>query len=134
MNQTYTVKAGDTLYGISNQFGVSVFDLQELNNVDPANLQIGQVLIIPTSSGTNPGSMFTYTVKKGDTLYNIAKVYDTTVEEISKLNNLKSSSLVVGQVLKIPEKYIADDQITLPSYTTYTVKRGNRIFMGNNWQ
>ena len=41
MNQTYTVKRGDTLYGISNQFGVSVADLTRINNVDPSTNWIG---------------------------------------------------------------------------------------------
>ena len=42
MNETYTVKAGDTLYGVSNQFGVSVTELAELNGIQGSNLQIGQ--------------------------------------------------------------------------------------------
>ena len=70
---TYIVKAGDTLYGISNQFGVSVTDLASLNNVNANTLQIGQILTIPTNSGTNPNNMFMYTVKKGDSLYSIAR-------------------------------------------------------------
>ena len=39
MNQTYTVKKGDTLYGISNQYGVSVSDLANLNNVTAQTLK-----------------------------------------------------------------------------------------------
>ena len=66
---TYVVKRGDTLWGISNQFGVSVTELAELNKVDAKNLQVGQVLTIPTKTGTNPDNMFMYTVKKGDTLW-----------------------------------------------------------------
>lgn len=62
--QTYTVKPGDTLYGISNQFGVSVTELAELNKVNANTLQIGQVLNIPINTGTNPNNMFMYTVKK----------------------------------------------------------------------
>ena len=59
MNDTYTVKAGDTLYGISNQFGVSVTELAQLNNIKGDNLQVGQVLKIPSSSGIIQCS-FTY--------------------------------------------------------------------------
>ena len=73
MQETYTVKAGDTLYGISNQFGVSVTELAELNGIKGSNLSIGTVLKIPNKSGTNPSNMFMYTVKRGDTLYSIAK-------------------------------------------------------------
>ena len=69
INITYTVKKGDTLYGISNQYGVSVTELASLNNVDAKTLQIGQVLTIPDKNGTNPNNMFMYTVKKGDTIF-----------------------------------------------------------------
>ena len=47
MNQTYTVKPGDTLYGISNQYGVSVTELAELNNIKGSNLSIGTILKTP---------------------------------------------------------------------------------------
>ena len=82
---TYTVKAGDTLYGISNQFGVSVIELIKLNNVDANTLQIGKVLRIPDKSGDNPDSVFTYKVVKGDSLYKIANKYNTTVDKIKEL-------------------------------------------------
>ena len=122
---TYTVKAGDTLYGISNQYGVTVNDLINLNNIQGTNIRVGQVLKIPTAGGTNPDSMFTYTVKKGDTLYSIASRYDTTVDKIKELNNLKTNNLSIGQKLNIPETYSA---VTLPSYNNYTVKKGDTLY------
>lgn len=127
MNQTYTVKAGDTLYGISNQFGVSVSELTNLNNVDANNLQIGQILIIPNTSGTNPNGIFLYTVKSGDTLYAIAQKYNTTVSELTKLNKLSNTSLSIGQVLSIPETY-KQEEMNFPSFTTYTVKSGDSLY------
>ena len=102
MNQTYTVKAGDTLYGISNQFGVSVTELASLNNVNALNLKVGQVLKIPNYSGTNPDTMFMYTVKSGDSLYSIARNFGYTVSELMNYNNLKSNLLSIGQIIKIP--------------------------------
>ena len=128
MNQTYTVKAGDTLWGISNQFGVSVTELANLNNVNAQNLQIGQVLTIPTISGTNPSTMFMYTVVKGDSLYKIAQKYNTTVDEIVKLNNLKSTNLSIGQVLRIPEIYINYDETNIPEFINYTVKKNDTLY------
>ena len=126
--QTYTVKKGDTLYGISNQFGVSVVDLKNLNNLKDNNLKIGQVLKISQSSGTNPDSTINYIVKKGDSLYAIARVYNTTVQEIQKLNNLKSNALSIGQELKIPENYVNDASANLPTYINYTVKKGDSLY------
>lgn len=126
--QTYTVKKGDTLYGISNQFGVSVVDLKNLNNLKDNNLKIGQILKISQSSGTNPDSTVNYIVKKGDSLYSIARVYKTTVQEIQKLNNLKSNALSIGQELKIPENYVNDASANLPTYINYTVKKGDSLY------
>ena len=109
--KTYIVKAGDTLYGISNQFGVSVTELARINNVKAETLQIGQELIIPSSSGTNPNTMFMYTVKAGDSLYSIARKYNTTVDALKDLNNLTSTTLSIGQVLRIPEMYTPEEEM-----------------------
>ena len=128
INQTYIVKAGDTLYGISNQFGVSATELARINNVNANTLQIGQVLKIPSTSGTNPDNLFTYTVKSGDSLYKISKVYNTTVDEIKKLNNLTSNALSIGQNLRIPETYTKEDEMTMPIFTNYTVKSGDNLY------
>ena len=128
MNQTYVVKRGDTLYGISNQFGVSVTELASLNGVNANTLQIGQTLIIPVKSGENPDNLFYYTVKSGDTLYSIARIYNTTADEIKKLNYLTSDNLKIGQVLRIPELYIEMDKVSVPNYINYTVKRGDTLY------
>ena len=126
MNQTYTVKRGDTLYGISNQYGVSVNDIINTNNLKSTVLSIGQILKIPILSGTNPSSVFTYTVKKGDSLYNIARRYDTTVDQIIKLNNLSSINLSIGQKLLVPEN--GESVSSLPSYINYIVKKGDSLW------
>lgn len=123
---TYTVKLGDTLYGISRQFGVSTIDLANLNNVKAESLQVGMVLKIPTNAGTNPDSLITYTVKKGDSLYNVAKRYNTTVNDIIKLNNLKSNLLSIGQILRIP--ITTDTIVDIPEYINYTVKKGDTLY------
>ena len=127
--QTYTVRNGDTLYGISNQFGVSVNDLKKQNGLnDTSVIRVGQILYIPNTQGINPNTTFLYTVKKGDTLYNIAKMYNTSVQELIKLNNLKSSTLNIGDQLKIPEMYTNEDNISLPNYINYTVKKGDTLY------
>ena len=123
---TYTVKRGDTLYGISNQYGVSVLDIVNLNNLSSTNLSVGQVLQIPSSSGTNPSSVFTYTVKQGDSLYNIAKRYETTVDQIIKLNNLSNVNLSIGQKLLVPET--GESVVSLPSYINYVVQKGDSLY------
>lgn len=128
MYETYTVKPGDTLYGISNQFGVSVTELAELNEISGSNLPVGTVLKIPSKSGVNPNNMFMYTVQKGDSLYSIARKYNTTVQDIINLNYLKSNNLSIGQVIRIPETYFKPDEMTMPNYISYTVKPGDSLY------
>ena len=129
MEKSYIVKAGDTLYGISNQYGVSVTDLANANNISVnTTLKIGQKLTIPSTLGTNPNTTFIYTVKKGDNLYNIAKKYNTTISEITKLNNLKTNNLSIGQQLKIPETYTKEEEMTMPVYINYNVKKGDSLY------
>ena len=124
----YVVKRGDTLWGISNQFGVSVTELAQANGVNADTLQVGQTLIIPSKSGTNPDNMFMYTVKKGDTLYSIAKVYNTSVEDIKKLNYFTNNSLYVGQVIRIPEIFTKEEEFYVPQFINYVVKKGDSLY------
>ena len=74
--------------------------IKSLNNLSSNTLSIGQVLKIPTTSSESPTT--TYTVASGDTLYAIARKFNTTVDAIKSLNNLSSNTLSIGQVLKIP--------------------------------
>lgn len=128
INQKYIVKKGDTLYGISNQFGVSVTELAEINGIKGSNLNIGEVLIIPNKSGDNPNNMFMYTVKDGDTLYGISRKYNTTVEEIVNLNYLKNNIITPGMVIRIPEIYTKEEEMYMPNYINYIVKKGDTLY------
>lgn len=89
---------------------------------------MGSVLKIPTNVGTNPDNMFMYTVKSGDSLYSIARRYNTTVDEIMKLNYFDTTNLKVGQVIRIPEMFTPDDEMYLPEYINYTVKKGDSLY------
>ncbi len=128
MRETYVVKPGDTLYGISNQFGVSVTELASLNGISGSLLNVGTVLTIPSKSGTNPNNMFMYEVKSGDTLYGIARKYGITVNDIMKLNYFTNTNLSPGQIIRIPEMYFDMDNMNLPNYINYTVKPGDTIY------
>lgn len=117
--QTYVVQPGDTLYGISGQFGVSVEDIMFSNNLSSSVVFVGQILKIPSSSTTA-----LYVVKAQDTLYSIARKYSTTVDEIMRLNNLTSKILSIGQQLRIP---INVDTSTT-DYILYSVKVGDTLY------
>lgn len=98
----YTVKKGDTLYQIAKKYNINVDELKKTNNLTTNNLSIGQKLTIPKKQTEKPTVTTIYTVKKGDTLYQIAKKYNTTVNDIKQLNNLTNNLLSIGQELKIP--------------------------------
>ena len=95
----YTVKKGDSLYSIATKYNVTVNDIKKLNNLSSNNLSIGQKLNIPSNSNTS--SSTTYIVKSGDSLYEIARRYNTTVDSIKKKNNLVTNFLTIGQKLVI---------------------------------
>ena len=99
-NFTYTVVVGDTLFNIANRFNTTVDTLVRLNSLTSTVLRVGQQLLIP---GTPPVQNITYTVVRGDTLFGIASRFNTTVDEIMRLNNLTSTALSIGQVLQIPQ-------------------------------
>lgn len=113
----YVVQSGDTLYSIAQQYGVTINDIMELNNLTTSVLNIGQQLKIP--SYETPDSGINYVVKKGDNLYSIAQKYNTTVNEMKSLNNLTSNLLSVGQTLKIPQT---------SGTLTYTVQSGDNLY------
>ena len=115
--QSYTVVEGDTLYGISKQFGISVNDIKLQNNLKNNIINPGEVLIIPSIATT-----VLYTVKKGDTLYSVSKRYDVEVNEIRKVNNLSSNILSIGQTLFIPINDTADE------FNYYTVLKGDTLY------
>ena len=112
----YIVKSGDTLWSIAKNNGLSVDELKDLNNLTSNKLSVGQKLLI--GEDIVPVINDTYIVKKGDTLYSIAKKYGLSVDELKKYNNLNSSSLSIGQKLKIPSN----------EKNTYVVKSGDTLY------
>ena len=103
---TYTVQRGNTLSQIARAYGVTIRHLVELNNIQNPNLIYpGQKLRITESTNTtlNPVEQNTYyTVKRGDTLYGIARRYGVTVQYLVNLNGISNPNLIYpSQVLII---------------------------------
>ncbi|HEY9115470.1 MAG TPA: LysM peptidoglycan-binding domain-containing protein [Bacteroidales bacterium] len=102
----HTVKSGENLDLIAKKYKCSVTDLKEWNNLKSSVIHPNQELVVyaPSSNNTvTDGKYVVHIVKKGDTLWDIARMYDgVTVDQIKKLNKLgNSSKLQVGQKLKI---------------------------------
>lgn len=106
----YTVKRGDNLWNIAKRHGVSLQSILEINIIQNPNLIYpGQKIRIPTlgneednSANNSNYTNVTYTVKKGDCLWNIARYYGVSVNYLANLNGIKNPRLIYpGQVLKI---------------------------------
>jgi lysozyme len=98
-NATYhVVRTGDTLSEIAEMYGTTVEQLAKWNNIADVNvIKIGQKLIVKKSA--SPHETY-YTVRKGDTLSEIAEMYETTVEQLAKWNNIADVNVIkVGQKL-----------------------------------
>lgn len=121
---TYIVKSGDSLWSIAKKYGVTVDELKSANNLTSNLLNVGQRLKIPSAVEEETTEYTNYTVKSGDTLYSIAKQYDLTMQELISFNNLSSTLLSIGQILRIP---VAVEE-TVEPYTIYTVKSGDNLY------
>ncbi|PTU27365.1 peptidoglycan endopeptidase [Bacillus subtilis] len=126
----YTVKSGDSLWKIANNYNLTVQQIRNVNNLKSDVLYVGQVLklIGKASSGTSSssssssnassGTTTTYTVKSGDSLWVIAQKFNVTAQQIREKNNLKTDVLQVGQKLVITGKASSSSSSSGSSNTT----------------
>jgi membrane-bound lytic murein transglycosylase D len=107
---THTVKSGENLGLIANKYGCSVSDLKKWNNLSGSTIRPGQKLLVNTPAATaqvDENAEYIYhTVKTGDTLWDIAKMYDgVTVNQIKELNNITNARrLKPGDKIRISVK------------------------------
>ncbi|MCJ1782506.1 MULTISPECIES: LysM peptidoglycan-binding domain-containing protein [Mammaliicoccus] len=95
---THTVKSGDTLGSISQQYGTSVSAIKAENGLKSNLIFPNQVIKVNEKSSE---STTEYTVVAGDTLGKIAAKYDVTVSQLKAWNNLSSDLIIVGQTLSL---------------------------------
>ena len=114
-NIIYVVKSGDNLYNIAKNYNTTVKDIKTFNNLVSDDLKIGQIIKIPESTSIitpsedeviNEESV--YVVQKGDTLYSIAKKFNTTVDNLKNLNSIIGDVLTIGMNLLIPGSTLTD--------------------------
>ena len=102
----HVVARGDSLSKVSSRYNVTIRALKSANNLRKDTVFLGQKLRIPggrASSGSKATAKpRTHKVKRGDTLSEIASLYGLTMSKIMRANELSSRSVLLGQILKIP--------------------------------
>jgi len=102
---THVVRRGETLSHIARRYGVSVQTIQQENGVwNPRRIQVGQRLQIPGRNGVGQTEVAwqVHQVRRGDSLWTIARRYGVTVRQLQTWNNLGSRSLIrPGQRLRV---------------------------------
>ena len=102
---TYIIKRGDNLWKIANKYKTTVNTLARINGIRNVNrIYINQKIRIPINIevGNYDSGHNLYTVKKGDTLFKIVRMYNVTVQQIANLNSIKNiNNIYVGEVLRI---------------------------------
>ena len=112
----YTIKKGDNLYSIAKNYNITLDELINFNQQGSTLLHIGEQLLIPINNQTN--NNIQYVIKPGDTLYNIAKRYNTNVDEIKRINNLNTNMLKIGETILIP---------STSNYQTYVIRTNDTL-------
>ena len=114
----YTIKPGDNLYNIAKNYNITLDELINFNEQGTTLLHIGSQLLIPISNNKTTNKNIQYIIKPGDTLYNIAKRYNTTVDEIKRVNNFNTNMLKIGDVIFLPGT---------SSYKTYVIRTNDSL-------
>jgi membrane-bound lytic murein transglycosylase D len=144
--QQYTVKRGDSLSVIAEKFTTSAGAIKSLNNLDSNTIRVGQTLLVPLSDGdinsahlpsnvraavnTSSRTKKTHKVQSGDTLWDISRKYDVTMEQLANWNKLKKNAVLhLGQKLTVYQSKVhtlsahSNTQRTI----TYKVRRGDSL-------
>lgn len=134
--QSIKVKKGDTLWDLSRKYDTTISKIKSENHLRSDIIYVGQTLSIngkstSSKSSSSSSSSSTYKVKSGDSLWKISKKYGMTINELKKLNGLKSDLLRVGQVLKLKgstsSSSSSSSKVSLSSTSTYKVKSGDSL-------
>ena len=144
----HRVRSGDTLGEIADKYGVSVAALKTSNKIRGTTIHPGQDLLItaaprgmdtrvaysesePRTTTRRSNSSGKHIVRRGDTLWSIARAHSITMDRLASTNGLqRNSTLSVGQVLAIPGTATlasTDAGAIAAEPTTYVVRRGDTL-------
>lgn len=102
---TYTVSEFDSMSSIAQKFGVPVNELMAYNNLAPSSFLFpGMIIVIPPSRPFPPTNRV-YIVRRGDTIWSIARMFGVSAQNIMFANNLVVPVVFPGQRLIIPQRF-----------------------------
>ena len=126
---SYVIQSGDNFYHLAMKFKTTISALVSANpNVDPRLLQIGQSLCIPNQQAFPPCPQSKqYTIKSGDTLYNISRMNQVLLTDLVNANpGINPYLLQMGQIICIPT---TSPSIKCSTHaTTYVIKSGDTFY------
>lgn len=103
----YTVKRGDTLWKIANRNGTTITEIKNANGLTSNSIYVGMSLMVPGITSSDAGDIggtdyILYTIKKGDSLWEIARAHNVSINDLARWNNISTRSrLYPGDKLKI---------------------------------
>ncbi|KGJ99644.1 LysM peptidoglycan-binding domain-containing protein [Thalassotalea sp. ND16A] len=145
--QRYKIKNGDSLSVIANRFNTTVTVVKEANNLKNNSIRAGRYLLIPTAtqsldryktyeqvrvaklSKKGTGTKITHTVKNGDTLWDIGKLYKVSGKNIAKWNGFAPKDM-----LRLGQKLTVWTGKSAPIKTNQTAAVGNTIMRNINYK
>lgn len=134
MYNVYKILEGDTLESIASKFNTTVNELMNMNNLDETSLRASDQIIVPE---TSKKYFEYYTVKKGDSIYAIARRYNINPELLASLNGLEYSDYIYpDQTIMIPKSnysyYITKDGDTFDSVMNILDVSRDKFLKDNN--
>ncbi|WP_162596025.1 LysM peptidoglycan-binding domain-containing protein [Bacillus sp. CGMCC 1.16541] len=129
-SDTYTIKSGDTLYGLSKKYNVTVHQLKEVNGLQSDFIREGMALSVPAAHLSDKNEVMNtvpiYTVEAGDTLWALAKRFGTTVNIIKHTNKMNNDYVIIGQKLTIPVQAKKESFTTIGAVDRSTIEVVNK--------
>ena len=141
----YTVKSGDSVWSVSNKYGISMSQLIQWNNIKNNFIYPGQQLVVSNGSSsssattnqnttnntnTNTGAASTgdtiYTVKAGESVWGVANKHNITMDQLIQWNNIKNNFIYPGQQVIVKKGTTQSAPTT--GQKTYTVKAGESVW------
>ncbi len=144
MYRVYQVQSGDTLASVASKLNVSAAELASLNGLMVSAVLVpGQYIIVPNNSGNEYFDM--YVIKKGDTIYELARKYNTDPSSLLRLNGLNNTDIIYpGDEIMVPKNgvsfYVTRNDDTLDTVvgrfgtTASDLARQNKIIYLTNDQ